>query len=106
MVKRYGPILLIVCLLAATVYSLFGDESYGKLVALRKSLVAQQAANAELGKKVSELKAKVGGIRSDDRELEKTARNELGMARPNEMIFIFNDNDKGQASSAEASRRR
>jgi cell division protein FtsB len=40
---------------------------------------------------VTDLREKVYGLKNDDRVLEKTARNELGLARPGELIVFFED---------------
>ncbi len=94
--KRYVPLVLLMFAVVAVVLSLWGEDSYGRLLGLRQSLAAQKETNAELGEKVGQLKSRVMGLRGDDRELEKTARNELGMARPNELIFFFEK--KGEES--------
>ena len=71
--------------------SLLGDESYGNLVALRESLTRQAAKNEELGERVEDLRREIHGLQKDDRALEKAARNELGMARSDEIVFVFED---------------
>jgi cell division protein FtsB len=46
------------------------------------------------------LKREVTGLQSDPRSVEKAARSELGMARPDEMIVIF-EKKKGESGRAE-----
>jgi cell division protein FtsB len=87
--KQYWIIFGLVCALAAALYSLFADGSYLGLKGLQRSVSNQDEKNEELQHKVSELKTRIHGLRTSDRELEKAARNELGMARPNELIFLF-----------------
>ena len=98
--KPYIFLVLLLCACAAALYSLAGDENYGRLSSLRKGLAAQKKTNAELSEKVANLKSKVTGLRTDDRELEKSARNELGMARPNELIFLFEKKEEGKQQEA------
>lgn len=83
-------ILLALALISAAV-SLFGDESYRNLHSLRDNLGRQHEKNTELSKQVSSLRREVYGLQHDDRVLEKAARNELGMSRPDELIFVFGD---------------
>jgi len=72
-------------------FALFGDDSFSHLQAMRQSLTQQVQRNADLRDEVGALRREVLGLQSDPRALEKAARNELGMARPNEKIFIFEE---------------
>ncbi len=67
------------------------DNSLDILRSVEKSLNAQKIKNEKLDNQVRELKNKVMSLSSDDRMLEKEARNQLGLAKPNELIFLFND---------------
>ncbi len=68
-----------------------GDGSYLKLLSLRKSLETQKEKNLEAEQNIAELRRTAHGIIADDRELEKAARNQLGLARPGERVFIFEE---------------
>ena len=46
--------------------------------------------------RIEDLKSQVYNLQNDPRALEKAARNELGMARPNERIFIFEKDKEKQ----------
>lgn len=89
---------LIIFLLAVVTagLSLFGGGSYPKLVSLETNLEAQKRRNAELQDHVQSLQEKVYAVRHDARGLEKAARNELGLARPNELIVIFDKKDRAK----------
>lgn len=101
--KKYAPLALICFGILAAIFSMLGEESYGRLLSLKKSLQAQKETNAELSDTVSHLRSRVSGLRNDNRELEKAARNEQGMARPNELIFVFEKKgENGAADSAKA----
>ncbi|MBN8548582.1 MAG: septum formation initiator family protein [Deltaproteobacteria bacterium] len=97
--KCLAPGIILFCALVAALFSLFGDDSYGRMQSLEKSLAAQQQKNSELNAHVSTLKRDVYGLQHDNRVLEKAARNELGMARPDEMIFIFDKAAKNNGDS-------
>ena len=96
LIRRIAPVVFLVLGLGAVVYSLLGDESYPRLRQLRSTLQSQKRTNAELREKVLKLRHEVRGLESDDRLLEKAARNELGMARPGERIFVF-EKARGEA---------
>jgi len=87
--KQYAAILLILSALSAALISLVGDDSYSKMRALERSVELQQQRNLELTGKVQEMRGVVRGLRTDPRAIEKSARNELGLARPDEQIFVF-----------------
>ena len=80
---------LLFCALGAATISLFGDGSYSRMQTLKRNLSSQQDKNVELKSQVSKLEEEVYGIQNDARVLEKAARNELGLARPDERIIIF-----------------
>lgn len=96
MVKEWAPLAVTVCALLTVVLSLFGEDSYERLQGLRRAVIVQERENAAMLEKVSTLRTKIRGLREDERELEKAARNELGLARPNEQVYIF---DKRSPSS-------
>lgn len=87
--RRVVPGIILVLLTVLVVFSLFSDKSHAKLTSLQSGLEIQTAKNAELSREVKELRKRVVGLTTSDRVLEKTARNELGMAREDELIFIF-----------------
>ncbi len=87
--KRYGPFVLVVLVLITSLFSLYGDGSLERLELLRSSLEQQREQNAATRRKLSDLEKQVYGIKYDDRALEKAARNELGLARHGELVFVF-----------------
>lgn len=87
--RQLIPFTVIVILLFMTVWSLLGSGGVSQVVELQKSLDMQRVQNGELKSYVTQLRRRTQAIRNDDRALEKAARDELGMARPNELIFFF-----------------
>lgn len=88
-ISKWTPWVLLGSAILVTVFALFGDNSYAKLRMLRKTLAAQEGKNHELTVQVHDLNREVADLQAGGRALEKAVRNELGMARPNEEIFIF-----------------
>ena len=76
--------------------TIYGKDSYGHVVELRDSLAWQQEQNEALIRKVKKLKSKVVGLQKDDRTVEIAARNELGVARPDELVVIFEKKDNDE----------
>jgi cell division protein FtsB len=100
--KRAIPFVLIVAALVAALYSLLGSGGYPRLEQLESLLGRQRDKNAEMKAYINSLRQEIYALQKDDRYLEKVARDELGMARPNEEIFIFND-DKPASGEATVS---
>ena len=89
-----GTLVLLVGAIITTLISIFGGDNLTRLHGLANSLAQQREKNEELGGYVASLRREVHGLRSDDRVLEKAARNELGMARPDEMVILFEEGKK------------
>ena len=84
-----GTLFLLFGALFASIFSVFASGNWQQLITMRETLSVQQQRNDELREYVSGLKREVVGLQRDDRALEKAARNNLGMARPDEVVVIF-----------------
>jgi cell division protein FtsB len=89
--KKVFPTLLLLFAAALTFKAIFANDSYGRLRELQVLLHRQREANQELKVNVLGLKRQISSLQQDPRTLEKAARNELVLARPGEMVFIFDD---------------
>lgn len=86
--------LLLVGALIVSAVSLVSSGSFSSLVGLQRSIVAEELANQRRVNRVIEMRSEIDGLMHDPRVLERAARNELGLARPNELIFFFDDANK------------
>ncbi len=87
--KKVLPTVFLLTAAILSFMAIFAGESYGRLIELRATLSTQREANQELKTTVDGLKREVAQLEHDPRKLEKAARNELVLARPDEMVFIF-----------------
>jgi cell division protein FtsB len=87
--RSTASLFLLLCALVAAAFSFLSDDGFSKLSALGRSLEQQQRTNSKLSESVQALQREVRGLQSDPRTVEKAARSELGMARPGEMVVIF-----------------
>jgi len=83
------PFFVIISLLAATIISIFGDGGMPTQTRMRATLQDEQERSQELEAYVNKLKNNVHRLQNDPRELERAARERLGMARPDEAVFFF-----------------
>lgn len=87
--RSTATLVLLLCALVAAALSFLSDDGFLKLSALNRNLEQQQRTNQKLSDNVQTLQREVQGLQSDPRTIEKAARSELGMAKPGEMIVIF-----------------
>jgi len=91
-IKQLAPFIIFFLAIILVGLIFFGDDSYIRLKAIRAELEQRRSENTTAKKQVDELKKEVANLKKDPRTLEKAARNELGMLRPNEVIFIYKEN--------------
>ena len=91
--KKAGVLGTVIVLLALIVGSIFGDRGLINLLdkrdqvqALRQEITALRADNARL---VGEIAA----LKQSPRAIERLAREELGLARPDETVFLIREED-------------
>lgn len=89
--RQIVPIVLVLAAVSAGAFALLGDDSIATMRELSRSVAEQRERNRELRARVQELRNTVRGLQQSPRVLEKAARNELGLARPNEQVFVFKD---------------
>lgn len=70
---------------------IFWGGAYKEYQSLRTSVQEQKSINAALGTEANSLAVRIYSVQKGKRELEKVARNELGMVREGDLIFIFDD---------------
>jgi len=87
--RSTATLFILLAALAIAAFSFLADDGFGKLAGLNRNLEQQQRTNTKLSETVQTLKREVSGLQSDPRTVEKAARSELGMARPGEMVVIF-----------------
>jgi cell division protein FtsB len=87
MLRQYGRALLGLLVLVLVVHDIFGTHGY---LAMRRTQREIQKVNANLGQLNEEnlrLEQEVKELKTDPHKIEKIARDELGLARPGEVII-------------------
>jgi cell division protein FtsB len=75
--------------LVITGAALFGEDGLSRHEMLRAELAQLERLNRDLDAENARLSAEAASLRDDPEYLESAARDELGWARPDEVIFIF-----------------
>ena len=89
LLKQYGSTLLGLLVLVLVVHDIFGTHGY---LAMRRTQNGINKVNADLdqlNKENAVLEQEVRELKSDPHKIEKIARDELGLARPGEVIIII-----------------
>jgi cell division protein FtsB len=67
------------------------DGSYQDLQSMQQSLSQHQIKNQEIASEVARLRYEAESLQNNDRYLEKVVRRQLLLARPNEVVVLFDD---------------
>lgn len=85
---KYSWIILVFSFCIA-ISCLIGDESFTGLSRLRVAVEQQRDQNLKLQEKVYNLRHEVKLLQEDPRTIEKAARSTLGVAKSDELVFVF-----------------
>lgn len=85
--RQYGGALLGLLLFALVVHDIFGTHGYLAMRRTRQEIQKVNADRERLNKENVQLEEEVKELKSDPRKIEKIARDELGLARPGEVII-------------------
>jgi cell division protein FtsB len=89
--RKAATLASILLFIALVVGSLFGDGGILQLLAERERAESLHREIGELRQENSRLAAEIVALRQDPRAIETIAREELGLARPGETVFIIRD---------------
>ncbi len=87
--RRRWPWLLLSILIVTAATAASGDHGLVRLYRMRAEYARVVARNAEIESDNERLRTQVRLLREDRRSIERIAREELGMARPGELIYQF-----------------
>ena len=81
----------IIAFVALVVGSFFGDRGFLRMVAQRERTESLLVEIEELRAENGRLAGEIAALKSDPRAVEKLAREELGLARPGETVFLIHE---------------
>jgi cell division protein FtsB len=85
--KHYGPVLLGLLVLVLVVHDVFGTHGYLAMRRTQNEINKVEAGLEQLNKENLQLEQEVRELKTDPHKIEKIARDELGLARPGEVII-------------------
>lgn len=89
--RKAATLASIIALVALIVGALFGDRGLLHLLDQRQRAEALAHEIEELKAENAQLAAEIAALRSDPRAIERIAREELGLVRPGETVFLVRD---------------
>jgi cell division protein FtsB len=89
--RKAATLASILALVALVVGSLFGDGGVLQVLAQREHGAALRRQIEELRQENVRLAAEIQALRRDPRSVERIAREELGLARPGETVFVIRE---------------
>jgi cell division protein FtsB len=87
LMRQYGRGLLGLLVLVMFVHDLFGTHGFLAMRRTQNEIKKVRAAIEQLGKENAALAQEVKDLNTDPRLIEKIARDDLGLARPGEIII-------------------
>lgn len=98
--SRHARLILGLALLLLAIHDVFGDHG---LLAMRRTQSQMKELRGQidrLNQENSDLSKQVQALRTDPKAVERIAREEMGLARPGEMIFRLPDQPQGSQAPA------
>lgn len=83
----------VIALIALAVGSVFGDRGILNLLAKRRQVEALRSELDALRAENARLAGEIAALRTSPRAIERLAREELGLARPDETVFLIRENE-------------
>jgi len=87
LLKHYGPVLLGLLVLVLVVHDVFGTHGYLAMRRTQNEINKVEAGLDQLNKENLQLEQEVRELKTDPHKIEKIARDELGLAKPGEVII-------------------
>ena len=89
---QYGRAALGICIFGLFLHDIFGTHGYLAMRRTKQEIQRVQGEIERLNKENTELSQEVKALKSDPHKIESIARDELGLAKPGEVIIkIPND---------------
>lgn len=94
--KKAATLGSIIALIALLVGSLFGDRGILHLVAQRERAESLRREIEDLRAENGRLATEIAALKTDPRSIERLAREELGLARPGETVFLIPEEEPSE----------
>jgi len=97
---QYGRALLAVCVFGLLLHDIFGAHGYLAMRRTKQEIEHVQGEIIRLHKENAELSDEVKALKSDPHKIESIARDELGLAKPGEVIIKIPKSERTQPADS------
>jgi cell division protein FtsL len=97
--SQYGRIVLVLSVCALFLHDIFGTHGYLAMRRTKLEIERVQGEIRHLNKENAELSEEVKSLKTDPHKIESIARDELGLAKPNEVIIKIPQSQQPQSAS-------
>ena len=87
--NRLSTTILLLLSFLMLLFSIGGDRGLFALDKVQKEVKALKEKNTELAEEAAKLRGEIAKVETSRYTLEEKARTELGLAKPNEVIYLF-----------------
>ena len=91
--NRFAALLLFCIAVFLLFFTVAGEHGFFHLQSLNREYKTLAENNRQLESEIISLKNQVYGIQQDPDYLEKTAREQLGLSKPGEIVYIMPESD-------------
>lgn len=93
--RKAAALASVLAVIALVVGALFGDRGLLQLAAQRERSRALARQLQDLREENRALGAEIGALKTDPGAIERLAREQLGLAKPGELVFVIRDEGHG-----------
>ncbi|HEX9760052.1 MAG TPA: septum formation initiator family protein [Candidatus Acidoferrales bacterium] len=86
-VREYGGVVFVLVLLAMLAHTIFADSGYLAMRRMQQDMEVLNNEIRELHDENRRLAEEVQSLKTDPKTIERIAREEMGLAKPGELIF-------------------
>ena len=97
--SQYGRVVLVLCVCALFLHDIFGTHGYLAMRRTKLEIERVQGEIKRLNKENADLSDEVKALKTDPHKIESIARDELGLAKPNEVIIKIPQSQRTQSAS-------
>ena len=98
--QRFTPFLLITLACALSYFTIQGSHGWLQLKRINQEASAFSAKNRAMESEIHQIQSEIISINNSDYTLERHAREELGLAKPGETVYLFSGNQPGSSKKA------
>jgi len=97
--SQYGRSILVLCVCALFLHDIFGTHGYLALRGTKLEIERVQSDINRLNKENLDLSDEVKSLKTDPHKIESIARDELGLAKPNEVIIKIPESQRHKSDA-------